>query len=180
MAAEHPHEFAVAPPGKSLAVFLVVLGLLPVLFAAFIALGDPGAARGALLAWPVLLVVALALFVSTRRRAVAIEAGMLVIRAAVYTQRVPLAAIDRAGARIVNLAERVDLKPRLKTNGFALPGFSAGHFRAGLRGPRLFVLLTDRDRVLALPESDGRVLLLSLQRPQALLDALQATPTASH
>ena len=37
----------------------------------------------------------------------------------------------------------------------------------------MFALLTDRDRVLALPERDGRLLLLSLDNPQSLLDALQ-------
>ncbi len=35
-----------------------------------------------------------------------------------------------------------------------------------------FVLLTDRSRVLMLPEKPGKKVLLSLQQPQALLDAL--------
>ena len=35
-------------------------------------------------------------------------------------------------------------------------------------------MVTDRTKVLALPQRSGRMLLLSLERPQALLDALQA------
>jgi len=57
----------------------------------------------------------------------------------------------------------------------SMPGFHAGHFR--LRGDfgKAFCLLTQRDRVLWLPLRDGKQqFLLSLERPQALLDALRA------
>jgi hypothetical protein len=56
-----------------------------------------------------------------------------------------------------------------------------GYFRLHDRSPA-FVLVTDRSRVLVLPEKSGtkragKTLLLSLQQPKALLDALQTTST---
>jgi hypothetical protein len=54
-------------------------------------------------------------------------------------------------------------------------GFAAGHFRLREKFGKAFCLLTDRQRVLWLPLRDGKTqLLLSLERPQALLDALRA------
>jgi hypothetical protein len=38
---------------------------------------------------------------------------------------------------------------------------------------RASVLVTDTSRVLVLPKRDGSVILLSLQRPEALLEALR-------
>ena len=57
--------------------------------------------------------------------------------------------------------------------GTSMPGYRAGHFRLRDRR-RAFVLVTRREKLLALPERNGRMLLLSLKQPQALLDALGA------
>ena len=121
------------------------------------------------------LVVAL-LLLAMRRRSATLQDGILEIRAALYRKRVAVAELDLARARIVDLNERTELRPWLKSNGMSMPGFHAGHFR--LRGDfgKAFCLLTQRRRVLWLPLRDGKQqLLLSLERPQALLDALHAT-----
>ena len=41
----------------------------------------------------------------------------------------------------------------------------------------MFALVTDKRRVLALRERGGRLLLLSLVQPQALLDAIRRSAT---
>jgi hypothetical protein len=100
---------------------------------------------------------------------------MLDVRATLYRKRVPAAALDLGRARVVDLAERTELRPWLKSNGMSVPGFHAGHFR--LRGDfgKAFCLLTQRQRVLWLPLREGKEqFLLSLEKPQALLDALKA------
>lgn len=182
MAAEHASEFKVTPPGKAAWVFLLGTALALPLLAAGLVLGAlprlPAGAdvTGLAVTATVLLLVAALLVIAAQRRRVSLENGVLVIRATFYTQRIPRARLRLAQARVVDLREHTELAPALKTNGFALPGYYAGHFRAGLLGEarsrRLFCLVTDRARVLALPEDDGRTLLLSLERPQALLDAL--------
>lgn len=115
------------------------------------------------------------LLLAMRRRSVTLQDGVLDVRAAMYRKRVAVTELDLERARAVNLAERTELRPWLKSNGMSMPGFHSGHFR--LRGDfgKAFCLLTQRERVLWLPLRDGKQqLLLSLERPQALLDALRA------
>ena len=73
---------------------------------------------------------------------------------------------------MVDLREHTEYRPWLKSNGFNAPGMLAGHFR-GRRFAKQFLLVTDQRRVLALPQHSGRMLLLSLERPQELLKALR-------
>jgi hypothetical protein len=57
-----------------------------------------------------------------------------------------------------------------------MPGYRSGWF--WLRDKRrAYLVLTDWKRVLALPKRDGGIVLLSLQRPEALLDALRRANT---
>lgn len=124
------------------------------------------------IAMPVLLTGAWLLARIFRRRQVSLGQGVLTVASGLHTRHVPENEIDLAASRIVDLRERTELKPLFKTFGTRLPGLSMGHFR--LRDhSRAFLLLTDTSRVLVLDERSGRRLLLSLARPQALLDALR-------
>ncbi|QDH69669.1 PH domain-containing protein [Marilutibacter alkalisoli] len=117
------------------------------------------------------------LLLALRRRRIAIEGRELVVAATLYTKRVSIDALDLGKARIVDLAEHTEYKPMLKTNGYALPGFSAGHFRLRNRA-KAFCLLTRRERVLLLPRRDGKLILLSPERPQELLSQLRGLAAA--
>ena len=117
-----------------------------------------------------LLLTALALAI--RRRRIPVEDGALAIDAALYGQRVPVAALDLAQARIVSLRQDPELMPVLGINRFGPPGLRAGYY-ALRNGQRAFCLLTSLDRVLVLPQRDGRMLLLSPQDPDALLERLR-------
>lgn len=173
-------DFAVAPPGKAARILLIALtGVVPavVLGSAFLA----GRLRELQEAWLVLLIVLtvmLLLALAAARRRIALEPGRLRIEAAFYTRNVALGEIDLPNAHILDLRERREVRPLLKTSGYALPGFQAGYFR-GRHRRKLFCLIT-APRVVELPLRDGGALLLSAERPQALLDALrQARPYAS-
>lgn len=167
-------EFPVPAPSKAAWAFIVVLGmlvpllaLLPILFLAPV--HDRMLLAG-VLAFTLLVGGALAALM--RRRSVAIEGGTLVVKAAMYTRRTPLAAIDADAARVVDLREHTGLRPLWKTNGYALPGFRAGHFRLGNR-QRAFCLLTDPSRVAVLPVPAERTLLLSTSRAAELVAAVR-------
>ena len=102
----------------------------------------------------------------------AFDGKQLRVKATFYTRQAALSEFDLAAARVVDLREHTEFKPSLKTNGFAVPGLQAGHFR--LRDKRAaFLLVTDPARVLCLPHTDGRVWMLSLTHPQAVLDILR-------
>lgn len=107
------------------------------------------------------------------RRSVALESGVLVIRAGLHTRRVPTTALELERARIIDLEERTELLPGRRTLGMSSTGYQTGFFRTRQWG-KGFYLLTERRRVLWLPERNGLHLLISLQQPQALLAALNA------
>ncbi|KQY51846.1 PH domain-containing protein [Lysobacter sp. Root494] len=163
-------EFAVpAPDARKM---WLLLG--PVLLAAVVGIGIAAREQPrAMFLFPLLLLPALLLVAKFRRSRVLLRDGELVVQAGLNSHRVPLDALDLEHARIVDLAERTELRPMLKTFGTSLPGYRSGHFR--LRDlSRAFVLLTGARRVLVLPERSGRRLLLGVEKPQALLDALLA------
>lgn len=112
------------------------------------------------------------------RRRVVLADGVLKIAAGINTAKIAVDQLDPAAARIVDLDVDKNLAPRTKTMGANLPGLKAGHFRLRDRR-RAFVLVTDRQRVLTLPQRNGRMLLLSLERPQQLLDALARLAAAN-
>lgn len=112
------------------------------------------------------------------RRVVELDSRQLRVKAAMFNHHVDAADLDMDRARVVDLDERTELKPILKTFGMALPGFQAGWFLLRDRS-RAFCLLTGRRRVLWLPMRTGKSLLLSMERPDALLEALRQVTTPS-
>ena len=91
------------------------------------------------------------------------------VKAAWFTRVSPLVDVQLDQARVVDLREHDEFKPFIKTRGLRTPGLVAGHFRVrDLR--KAFFPVTDSSKVLALPHADGRVWLVSLQHPQAVLD----------
>ena len=116
--------------------------------------------------------VILAVLLPMWRRQVAFDGKQLRVKATYYSRQSPLSDFRLDQARVVDTREHTEFKPRLKTNGFGLPGYWAGHFM--LRDKRkAFCLVTDVSKVLALPHADGRVWLLSFEHPQAVLDILR-------
>ncbi|HEX2082423.1 MAG TPA: PH domain-containing protein [Xanthomonadaceae bacterium] len=113
-------------------------------------------------------------FILLQHRHIRLEGRTLVVAAALHTRRVALEDLLLEQARIVSLDEHLEFKPKWQLFGIRLPGFTAGHYLLRDRR-RAFCLLTDRQRVLLLPQRDGRLLLLSPQKPQDLLDALSAS-----
>ena len=92
--------------------------------------------------------------------------------ALIFTRKLPVAELALDKARVLDLDEHTEFKPMLQLGGFHLPGFCAGHYLLRNRS-RAFCLLTARRNVLLLPQRDGKFILVSPEKPQALLDALR-------
>jgi hypothetical protein len=118
------------------------------------------------------LPVAALILLSVRRQRVTLDGDLLRIAAGLHSTKVRVGDLDFEKAQVANLADTPGLRPMWKTFGTVTLGYRGGRFRLRDRR-RAFVLLTTRQQVLSLPERSGRVLLLSLERPQALLDALR-------
>ena len=170
-------NFALPPLSKAATVTAWVLGVgVP----AFVAIALGFAARSgeldplvAVASQGVVALAMIAVLVPLLRRRVAFDGRRLRVEATIYTREAPVSDFDLAAARVVDLRERGELRPAVKTNGFDLPGFRAGHFRLSDLKRKAFCLVTDPARVLALPHADGRVWLLSFEHPQAVLDILR-------
>jgi len=175
--------FTVTPPPSHAAWLLGGLLAIPVVaIVVAMYLGQAPVARaGALPAFAFGLATVAAVAALTSwglgRRQVQLDARGLQVKAAMFSHRVDASQLDVARARLVDLDERTELKPTLKLFGMALPGFQAGWFQLRDRS-RAFCLLTTHRRVLWLPTRSGKSLLLSLERPEALLEALRASTTS--
>jgi hypothetical protein len=75
-------------------------------------------------------------------------------------------------ARVVDLRNEPDLRPRSRTMGTGLGGFAAGWFRLANRQKAL-IYLTDRSRVAYLPTHDDYLVLVSSAEPERLIAALR-------
>jgi hypothetical protein len=115
---------------------------------------------------------------SLRRRGVSLDGDTLRVAAGLHSANAKIADLDLAKAAVADLNRARELRPFWQIFGTRIPGYYAGHFRLRDRR-RVFALLTARDRVLVLPLRNGRLWLLSLERPQALLDALHKAAAAA-
>jgi hypothetical protein len=121
-----------------------------------------------------LVMGAIALFLDRmlERHRLLLDAGGIEVATTFYRQRIAFAELKLDAARVVRLDEHPELKPLLKSNGYALPGFRSGWFR--LRNwQKAFVATSDGERALWLPTSRGFGLLLQPRDPQRLLDRLR-------
>jgi hypothetical protein len=174
-----PQEFKVIPPPSYATAFLVLAGgVLPFLIVVGMLWFGRMDHAGLIRFLPAVVVVVLVLgisLVAMRRRSVALVGNLLDVRAALFRERTSITDIDLERAKLVDLAERTDLSPFIKITGMSMPGFHAGRFRLRGKIAKAFCLITDRHRVLWLPLRNGKEqLLLSVERPQALLEALKA------
>lgn len=139
-----------------------------------VTLSPPFFLMGGSAAWSlaVIVVMGVGLGWAFFRRRVELADNVLDVRSTLYRRRTPVADLLLAQAEVVDLSRDRRYGIRFKTNGYSMPGFYSGHFRLQ-GGGKGFALVTDRARTLVIPVRGGSTLLLSLERPQALLDALR-------
>lgn len=177
------------PSGRTRAIFFALCVVLPVLVPAAaivltFAMGDEDMVRlsqdsavrmagGSLLAvFGMSLVV---WFVSdrlVRRHRLQLLDDGIAIASTFYTRRFTFDQLQLDQARVVDLREQTQLRPRGKRNAVAMPGFRSGTFRL-CNGHKAFVAMAGGPRVLWLPTSTGTQLLLEVRQPRIALDALR-------
>ena len=170
-----PRDFPIVPPGIAtllLPVFACVacLGLLVgVLLAAHASQQEWLHASPAFIC--VLVVVPLVAW-RIARRSVRLDDRGLHVHRLPWSRAIAVADLDLDRAEVVDLSQHASLKPTLKLIGSRMPGYRSGHFRLR-NGARASLAITDPRRVLVLPRRDGNYVMLSLENPGALLEALR-------
>ena len=107
-----------------------------------------------------------------RRHRLALSMDALAVETGFYRRTVPVAGMDLTSARVVDLRERLELRPR-KLNATSAPGLRSGWFRVG-GGRRVLVAITNGHRVLWIPTRGDFDLMLQVRQPYALLERLNA------
>lgn len=100
-----------------------------------------------------------------------IEESALQIDVPIYGRSIPLANLDVASARSVDLEQSPELRLRIRTNGIGLPGYAVGWFKLR-NGEKALAALTSRDNVLYIQTTEGYSLLLSVSEPGKFLEHL--------
>jgi hypothetical protein len=100
-----------------------------------------------------------------------VEESTLQIDVPIYGRSIPLANLDVACARSVDLEQSPELRPRIRTNGIGLPGYAVGWFKLR-NGEKALAALTSRDNVLYIQTTEGYSLLLSVSEPEKNLEHL--------
>lgn len=108
----------------------------------------------------------------TRRHRLQLNATGLEVLTTFYRQKLALSELQLEAARVISIDEHPELKPMLKSNGMALPGFRSGWFRSR-NFKKLFVATAGGEQLLWLPTSRGHSLLLQPRQPRALLQRLR-------
>ncbi|WP_127564757.1 PH domain-containing protein [Stenotrophomonas indicatrix] len=139
-----------------------------------VTLSPPFFLMGGSAAWSLAVIVLMGIGLGWAffRRRVELQGNVLDVRSTLYRRRTPVADLLLDQAEVVDLGRDRRYGIRFKTNGYSMPGFYSGHFRLQ-GGGKGFALVTDRARTLVIPVRGGSTLLLSLERPQALLKALR-------
>lgn len=144
-----PDVFPIVPAASRATWFLGVVGLLTA--AATVLL--------AYLAW------------SATHSRVEVDASRVRLVGDLWGRSIPLASLDASRARVVDLEQTPELRPRVRTLGTGLPGYGAGWFRLA-SGEKALVYLTRGSRVVYVPTREGYSLLLSVASPESFLERI--------
>jgi Bacterial PH domain len=109
----------------------------------------------------------------SRRATFEVGDGKLRFRGDLYGSPTAISDLRLEEARILDLTQEPELRPRLRTAGTALPGYSAGWFRLK-NGEKALLYVTRKERVVYIPTRLGHAILLSPEQPEQLLAALRA------
>ena len=173
-----PMALVPAPSSARTWLFALVVGL-PVVLIGASALGG-GQAEDAAVTWRALggaalfclLLWAILSALLGRHRLSFDDTGMEVATT-FYRRHFTRADLDPDAARVIDLGERPEYRPMLRTNGLGLPGFRSGWYRLR-NGNRALVAVAGGQRLLWIPTRAGHDLLLQAHDPHALLERLRA------
>jgi len=119
-------------------------------------------------------VIALFIFIGYSSRHVQFEVndeGLRISRA-LYGRFIPREQIYADGVTVVDLNTDSVYKPKSRTNGIGLPGYSEGWFRLQNKEKAL-LFVTDRSSVVYIPTSQGYAVMLSVKEADEFAESLR-------
>jgi len=124
----------------------------------------------------IVLIAVIVLFIfigySSRHMNFTVNDQGLRIGPGLYGRFIPKADIDAEGVRVLNLNSDADYRPKWRTNGAGLPGYSAGWFKLQNKEKAL-VFVTDRSSVVYIPTNKDYSVLLSVREAEEFADVIR-------
>lgn len=89
-----------------------------------------------------------------------------------YGRFIPKEDINTEGVKVINLNTDSEYKPKWRTNGAGLPGYSAGWFKLQNKEKAL-LFVTDRSRVVYIPTNKDYSVLLSVREAEEFANLMK-------
>jgi hypothetical protein len=89
-----------------------------------------------------------------------------------YTRTIPKDKVNIEGVKVIDLNLEKDYRPKWRTNGAGLPGFSLGWFKLQNKEKAL-MFVTDRSSVVYIPTTDNYSVMLSVREAGVMVQAIQ-------
>ncbi len=137
------HTFGITPASSAPFIFIAVIDIILVLVIGFMTF----------------------IGYSARNTRFEVSEQGLRIKGSIYGRFIPKDAISTEGIQIVNLDIQEQYKPRIRTNGTAIPGYAEGWFKLK-NNEKALLFVTDRSNVVYIPTGQGYSVLLSVSHPE--------------
>jgi hypothetical protein len=114
---------------------------------------------------------------SSKRTLFELDREYLRVRGDIFGGRFPLATLEAAKARLIDIDREPEYKPRIKVCGSSVPGYQSGRFKLKNK-EKAWIYLTDLKKVVYVPTRKGYAVMMSAQHPERMVDAFHRL--ASH
>lgn len=94
------------------------------------------------------------------------------IKGGIYGRFVPRVDIVKEGVKIIDLNYQTEYKPRLRTSGIGLPGYSEGWFKLK-NNEKALLFVTDCSKVVYIPTDKNYSVLLSVNNADEFYQAIE-------
>ena len=121
-----------------------------------------------------LLILGLFSFIGYSSRNVKFEVSDqgLRIKGGIYGRLIPKEDIAGESVKIVDFNTSPEYKPRIRTNGVGLPGYSEGWFKLN-NNEKALLFVTDRSNVVYIPTRQDYSVLLSVSNSEEFYEAIK-------
>lgn len=100
------------------------------------------------------------------------DEGLRISRA-IYGRFIPREIIYADGVTVINLETDSEYKPKSRTNGIGLPGYSEGWFKLQNKEKAL-LFVTDRSSAVYVPTSQGYAVILSVGEAEEFAESIRS------
>ncbi len=94
------------------------------------------------------------------------------IKGGIYGRFIPKEEITGENVKIIDLNADLEYKPRIRTNGIGLPGYSEGWFKLK-NNEKALLFVTDRSNVVYIPTKQGYSVLLSVSDSEGFYQSIK-------